>query len=35
VLIVLQFTEFPGHAAPYDVARDPQVLAMLDAESAR
>lgn len=35
VLIVLQFTEFPGHAAPYDVARDPQVLAMLDAEPAR
>jgi len=35
VLIVLQFTEFPGHAAPYDVARDPQVLAMLDAEPTR
>ena len=31
-LIVLQFTEFPGQAAPYDVAADPQVLAMLDAE---
>jgi len=33
-LIVLQFTEFPGQAAPYDVAADPQVLAMLDAELA-
>lgn len=30
-LIVLQFSEFPGHAAPYDAAADPQVLAMLDA----
>lgn len=34
VLIVLQFTEFPGHTAPYDVACDPQVLTMLDAELA-
>lgn len=34
-LIVLQFTEFPGHAAPYDTAADPQVLAMLDTELAR
>jgi hypothetical protein len=31
-LILLQFTEFPGQAAPYDVAADHQVLAMLDAE---
>lgn len=35
MLIVLQFTEFPGHAAPYDAARDPQVLAMLDVELAQ
>jgi hypothetical protein len=34
-LIILQFTEFPGQAAPYNVAADPQVLAMLDAELAR
>jgi hypothetical protein len=33
-LIVLQFTEFPGQAAPYNVSGDPQVLAMLGAESA-
>ena len=35
VLVVMQFTEFPGQAARYDAARDPQVLAMLDAELAR
>jgi hypothetical protein len=34
-LIVLQFTEFPHQAAPYDTAADPQVLAMLDTELAR
>jgi hypothetical protein len=34
-LVILQFTEFPGQAAPYNVAADPQVLAMLDAELAR
>jgi hypothetical protein len=34
-LVVLQFTEFPGQATPYNVAADPQVLAMLDAELAR
>jgi hypothetical protein len=34
-LIVLQFTEFPGQATRYNVAADPQVLAMLDAELAR
>jgi len=34
-LIVLQFTEFPGQAAPYDTAADPQVLAMLETELAR
>lgn len=33
-LIVLQFTEYPGHAAPYDTAADPQVLAMLATELA-
>jgi hypothetical protein len=35
VLIVLQFTEFPGQAAPYHVVGDPQVLAMLGTELAR
>jgi hypothetical protein len=35
VLIVLEFTEFPGRSVPYDVAHDPQVLAMLGAELAR
>lgn len=35
VLTDLQFTEFPGHAASYRFAHDPQVLAMLDAELAR
>ena len=34
-LIVLQFTEFPGNAAPYDVSADPAVLSMLGAELAR
>jgi hypothetical protein len=34
-LIVLQFTEFPGQAAPYDTAMDPGVLAMLANEQAR
>lgn len=34
-LIVLQFTEFPGAAAAYDTAGDPQVLAMLETELAR
>jgi hypothetical protein len=34
-LVVLQFTEFPGQATPYNVAADPEVLAMLDAELAR
>jgi hypothetical protein len=34
-LIVLQFTEFPGQAAPYDTALDPGVLAMLANEQAR
>ena len=34
-LIVLQFTEFPGDAAPYDVSTDPAVLSMLSAELAR
>jgi hypothetical protein len=34
-LIVLQFTEFPGQAAPYDTAMDPGVLAMLANELAR
>jgi hypothetical protein len=29
-LIFVQFTEFPGAAAPYDTAADPQVLATLD-----
>ena len=33
-LIVLQFTEFPGASAPYNVAADPQVLAMLHTELA-
>lgn len=33
-LIVLQFTEFPGQAAPYDIAGDGQVLAELTAELA-
>lgn len=33
-LIVLQFTEFPGQAAPYDTAGDPQVLTMLTDELA-
>lgn len=35
VLIVLQFTQFPGQATPYNVAGDPQVLAMLEADVAR
>jgi hypothetical protein len=34
-LIALQFTEFPGHAAPYNVSADPSVVAMLEAELAR
>jgi hypothetical protein len=34
-LVVLQFTEFPGQATRYNVAADPQVLAMLEAELAR
>ena len=34
-LIVLQFTEFPGNAAPYGVSTDPAVLSMLGAELAR
>lgn len=34
-LIVLQFTEFPGSAAPYAVSGDPQVLAMLATETSR
>jgi hypothetical protein len=33
-LIVLQLTEFPGQAAPYNTAADPLVLAMLDTELA-
>jgi hypothetical protein len=35
VLIVMQFTEFPGQTARYDAGHDPQVLAMLDTELAR
>lgn len=31
-LIVLQFTEFPGHSVPYSSAADPRVLATLTAE---
>lgn len=34
-LIVLQFTEFPGQAAAYDVSADPSVLSMLGAELTR
>jgi hypothetical protein len=34
-LIVLQFTEFPGQAAAYDVSADPSVLSMLQTELAR
>ena len=34
-LIVLQFTEFPGHAATYDVTADPGVLSIIDAGLAR
>lgn len=35
VVLVLQFTEFPGYAALYNTAGDPQVLAMLDAKLTR
>jgi len=34
-LIVLQFTEFPGQAAAYNVSADPSVLSMLGAELTR
>lgn len=34
-LIVLQFTEFPGQAAAYDVSADPSVLSMLGSELTR
>ena len=34
-LIVLQFTEFPGHAAMYDVTADPGVLSVIEAGLAR
>lgn len=34
-LVILQFTEFPGQAAAYNVAADPTVLAELDTELAR
>jgi len=34
-LIVLQFTEFPGHAAVYDVTADPSVLSIIEAGLAR
>ena len=34
-LIVLQFTEFPGHASAYDVTADPSVLSIIEAVLAR
>jgi hypothetical protein len=34
-LIVLQFTEFPGHAPVYDVTADPGVLSIIEAGLAR
>jgi hypothetical protein len=34
-LIVLQFTEFPGHASTYDVTADPGVLSIIEAVLAR
>lgn len=34
-LIVLQFTEFPGQAAPYAISGDPAVLTMLEGELAQ
>lgn len=34
-LIVLQFTEFPGHASVYDVTADPGVLSIIEAVLAR
>jgi hypothetical protein len=34
-LIVLQFTEFPGHALEYDVTADPRVLLIIEAGLAR
>jgi hypothetical protein len=34
-LIVLQFTEFPGHAPEYDVTADPGVLSIIEAGLAR
>lgn len=33
-VIILQFTEFPGRVAPYNVAGDPQVLSLLNSELA-